>query len=285
MKGYCDDIEKATLANEDFRRVVYTGKLLGHFRVPSKQDAKFNRCPDLGETFGGASDPAVDFPDAGQADKAFDPLRQTLLDLQGDDDEVPLSGLKDQLRKRDPTWSEKDLGYAGFLQFVKAAAAKGIVNMEWDEQEGDYFLYNKLEASGDGGKSDEQREALRSQNEVSGAAFKMDLDPRTTKLGSWLRRLSIDELPQLWNVLKGEMSLVGPRPHPYDDVARYEGWQLARLAVKPGMTGLWQIELRREAEFDAWVEKDLEYIRRRSLWLDIKILARTLPAVARAAGR
>ena len=86
-------------------------------------------------------DPAVDFPDAGQADKAFDLLRQTLLDLQGDDDEVPLSGLKDQLRKRDPNWSEKDFGYAGFLQFVKAAAAKGIVNMEWDDAEGDYFLY------------------------------------------------------------------------------------------------------------------------------------------------
>jgi hypothetical protein len=86
-------------------------------------------------------DPAVDFPEAGQADKAFDVLRQTLLDLQGDDEEVPLSGLKDQMRKRDPTWSEKDLGYSGFLQFVRAAAAKGIVNMEWDDQEGDYFLY------------------------------------------------------------------------------------------------------------------------------------------------
>jgi len=86
-------------------------------------------------------DPAVDFPDTGQADKAFDLLRQTLLDLQGEDGEVPLSGLKDQLRKRDPNWSEKDLGYAGFLQFVKAAAAKGIVNMEWDDNEGDYLLY------------------------------------------------------------------------------------------------------------------------------------------------
>jgi hypothetical protein len=86
-------------------------------------------------------DPAVDFPEAGQADKAFDVLRQTLLDLQGDDDEVPLSGLKDQMRKRDPSWSEKDLGYAGFLQFVKAAAAKGAVHMEWDDEEGDYFLY------------------------------------------------------------------------------------------------------------------------------------------------
>src|SRR5829696_4916508 len=86
-------------------------------------------------------DPAVDFPDAGQADKSFDLLRETLLDLQGDDEEVPLSGLKDQLRKRDANWSEKDLGYAGFLQFVKAAAAKGVVTMEWDDEEGDYFLY------------------------------------------------------------------------------------------------------------------------------------------------
>ena len=86
-------------------------------------------------------DPAVDFPDSGQGDKAFDVLRQTLVDLQGEEDEVPLSGLKDQIRKRDPNWSEKDLGYAGFLQFVKAAAAKGAVNMEWDDQEGDYFLY------------------------------------------------------------------------------------------------------------------------------------------------
>jgi hypothetical protein len=86
-------------------------------------------------------DPAVDFPEAGQADKAFDVLRQTLRDLQGEDGEVPLSGLKDQMRKRDPNWSEKDLGYAGFLQFVRAAAAKGSVNMEWDDAEGDYFLY------------------------------------------------------------------------------------------------------------------------------------------------
>ena len=86
-------------------------------------------------------DPAVDFPEAGQADKAFDVLRQTLRDLQGEDGEVPLSGLKDQMRKRDPNWSEKDLGYAGFLQFVRAAAAKGIVHMEWDDDEGDYFLY------------------------------------------------------------------------------------------------------------------------------------------------
>jgi uncharacterized LabA/DUF88 family protein len=86
-------------------------------------------------------DPAVDFPEAGQAGHAFDLLRETVLELQGEDGEVPLSGLKDQLRKRAPDWSEKDLGYSGFLQFVKAAAANGVVVMEWDDSEGDYFLY------------------------------------------------------------------------------------------------------------------------------------------------
>ncbi|HEX8929166.1 MAG TPA: NYN domain-containing protein [Actinomycetota bacterium] len=86
-------------------------------------------------------DPAVDFPDTGQSSQAFETLRTTVLDLQGDDDEVPLSGLKDQIRKRVPNWSEKDLGYAGFLQFAKAAAASGAVNMEFDDDEGDYFLY------------------------------------------------------------------------------------------------------------------------------------------------
>jgi uncharacterized LabA/DUF88 family protein len=86
-------------------------------------------------------DPAVDFPDTGQSSQAFETLRKTVLDLQGEDDEVPLSGLKDQIRKRVPNWSEKDLGYAGFLQFAKAAAASGAVNMEFDDDEGDYFLY------------------------------------------------------------------------------------------------------------------------------------------------
>jgi uncharacterized LabA/DUF88 family protein len=85
-------------------------------------------------------DPAVDFPDTGQSAQAFDTLRTTVLELQGDDDEVPLSGLKDQIRKRVPNWSEKDLGYSGFLQFARAAAASGTVDMEWDDDEGDYFL-------------------------------------------------------------------------------------------------------------------------------------------------
>jgi OST-HTH/LOTUS domain len=86
-------------------------------------------------------DPAVDFPAAGQADQAFSLLQATVKDLQGEDEDVPLSGLKDQIRKRAPGWSEKDLGYAGFLQFVKAAASSGALAMEWDDEEGDYFLY------------------------------------------------------------------------------------------------------------------------------------------------
>ncbi len=86
-------------------------------------------------------DPGVDFPEAGQGGQAFEMLRKTVMELQGDEDEVPLSGLKDQIRKRAPGWSEKDLGYSGFLQFAKAAAASNVVGMEWDDEEGDYFLY------------------------------------------------------------------------------------------------------------------------------------------------
>jgi lipopolysaccharide/colanic/teichoic acid biosynthesis glycosyltransferase len=134
--------------------------------------------------------------------------------------------------------------------------------------------------------ADAHRDDLRSQNEVAGgAAFKMTNDPRITRLGRILRRSSIDELPQLLNVLRGEMSLVGPRPHPFDDVAGYEPWHLRRFAMKPGITGLWQVEGRRDADFDRWVELDLEYIRQWSLPLDLKILARTIPAVLRGSGR
>lgn len=133
--------------------------------------------------------------------------------------------------------------------------------------------------------ADAMRADLRSSNEIDGAAFKMERDPRVTRLGWWLRRTSLDELPQLWNVLKGEMSLVGPRPHPYDDVARYTPWHLRRLAAKPGMTGLWQVELRGDPDFDRCVEKDIEYVERRSLWLDIDILWRTIPAVLHRTGR
>jgi exopolysaccharide biosynthesis polyprenyl glycosylphosphotransferase len=119
---------------------------------------------------------------------------------------------------------------------------------------------------------------LADRSEVSGAAFKMSNDPRVTRTGRLLRRSSLDELPQLWNVLKGEMSLVGPRPALPREVDSYDLWHRRRLSMKPGMTGLWQVSARSSTSFDTWAELDLSYIDRWSLWLDFKILARTVPA-------
>jgi exopolysaccharide biosynthesis polyprenyl glycosylphosphotransferase len=134
--------------------------------------------------------------------------------------------------------------------------------------------------------ADARRAELRAHNEIDGnASFKMTNDPRVTKVGNFLRKSSIDELPQLWNVLRGEMSLVGPRPHPFDDVAGYDDWHRRRLSMRPGITGLWQIGGRRETSFDRWVEKDLEYIDRWSLWLDFRVIVATIPALIRAEGR
>jgi exopolysaccharide biosynthesis polyprenyl glycosylphosphotransferase len=109
-------------------------------------------------------------------------------------------------------------------------------------------------------------------------AFKLNQDPRITRTGRFLRRTSLDELPQLWNVLKGEMSLVGPRPAPPREVEGYDLWHRRRLSMKPGITGLWQVSARGSDDFDDRAELDLSYIDRWSLWLDFKIMARTLPA-------
>ena len=125
-------------------------------------------------------------------------------------------------------------------------------------------------------------EALMAHSEIEGAAFKMTDDPRVTRSGRVLRRSSLDELPQLWNVLLGEMSLVGPRPALPREVDTYDLWHRRRLSMKPGITGLWQVSARRSASFDAWAQLDLSYIDRWSLWLDIKILARTRPTWLRS---
>jgi exopolysaccharide biosynthesis polyprenyl glycosylphosphotransferase len=126
---------------------------------------------------------------------------------------------------------------------------------------------------------------LRSLNEIEGQAFKLTDDPRITRVGRFLRRTSLDELPQLWNVLTGAMSLVGPRPPMPSEVSGYDVWHRRRLSMKPGITGLWQVHARGESDFDRWVEKDLEYIDNWSLWLDAQIVLRTLPAVLRLEGR
>jgi exopolysaccharide biosynthesis polyprenyl glycosylphosphotransferase len=116
-------------------------------------------------------------------------------------------------------------------------------------------------------------------NELNGHAFKVSDDPRISRTGRWLRRLSLDELPQFWNVLLGEMSLVGPRPPLPREVAGYDIWHRRRLSMKPGITGLWQVSARHEEDFDRWVELDLDYIDGWSIWLDLKIMLRTVPAM------
>jgi exopolysaccharide biosynthesis polyprenyl glycosylphosphotransferase len=133
--------------------------------------------------------------------------------------------------------------------------------------------------------ADDHKPALRSTaNQRSGPFFKIANDPRITRTGAWLRSSSIDELPQLINVIRGDMSLVGPRPHPLDDVERYGVEDLRRLDVKPGLTGLWQVAARRDPSFETNMHLDLEYIENWSLALDAKILLQTVPAVLRGEG-
>jgi exopolysaccharide biosynthesis polyprenyl glycosylphosphotransferase len=129
-----------------------------------------------------------------------------------------------------------------------------------------------------------QKAKLRNENERNGPFFKMENDPRITRVGRWLRKYSFDELPQLWNVLRGDMSLVGPRPHPLDDYERYSIEHLRRLDVSPGLTGLWQVTARSDPSFETNMARDLEYIENWSLGLDLAILFKTIPAVLRAEG-
>jgi lipopolysaccharide/colanic/teichoic acid biosynthesis glycosyltransferase len=124
-----------------------------------------------------------------------------------------------------------------------------------------------------------QKALLKAQNEQDGPAFKIKDDPRVTKVGKFLRKTSIDELPQLWNVLIGDMTLVGPRPLPVNESDACEGWQRRRLDVTPGLTCIWQVRGRSRVSFAEWVRMDVSYIRRRTFMHDVAILAQTVPAV------
>ena len=134
--------------------------------------------------------------------------------------------------------------------------------------------------------AEQRRDELAKFNEMDGPVFKITHDPRITPIGKWLRKFSVDELPQLYNVLKGDMSLVGPRPLPVDEVKRFDDVaHRRRLSVKPGLTCLWQIQGRSNVtNFKEWVRLDLEYIDNWSLWLDLKIILMTVPVVIRGSG-
>lgn len=134
--------------------------------------------------------------------------------------------------------------------------------------------------------ADDVRRELLAQNEMTGPVFKVTGDPRVTKLGAWLRRYSLDELPQLYSVLKGDMSLVGPRPPLVAEYAQFTGYQKQKLLVRPGITCLWQVSGRnRICDFNEWIALDLEYIRSWSLGLDMKILLKTAREVCIGSGR
>ena len=132
--------------------------------------------------------------------------------------------------------------------------------------------------------ADALKKELMAQNEIEGAMFKMKDDPRITRVGHFIRKYSLDELPQLFNVLKGDMSLVGPRPPLPEEVAQYTDYQKQRLLVTPGCTGLWQVTVRNEADFDEMVDIDLNYIQQRGFMMDLWILVMTVKIMIKPNG-
>lgn len=124
--------------------------------------------------------------------------------------------------------------------------------------------------------AEELKEKLAKQNEMSGPMFKMKNDPRVTKVGKFIRKTSIDELPQLLNILKGDMTLVGPRPSLPREVEKFESWMLKRLEVKPGLTCYWQVSGRNNIDFYEWMKLDLKYVNDMGFWLDIKLIFKTV---------
>lgn len=124
--------------------------------------------------------------------------------------------------------------------------------------------------------AEELKEKLKEQNEMSGPMFKMKEDPRVTKVGKFIRKTSIDELPQLINILRGDMSLVGPRPSLPKEVEQFEGWMMERLEVKPGLTCYWQVYGRNNIDFEDWMRLDIKYVRERNTLIDIKLIFKTV---------
>lgn len=186
-------------------------------------------------------------------------------------------------------------GPAFFVQ-KRVGARRRLRNgrMVWEHFTFDLYKFRTMTANNDNSihkeymaayiSGDTEKLAELQQKQGSADSFKMTQDPRVTKIGSFLRRTSLDELPQLWNILKGEMSIVGPRPPIPYEVEMYRVDQRRRLDAIPGLTGLWQVSGRCITSFDEMVELDLEYVRMQSLWLDIKIILLTIPAALSSKG-
>ena len=185
------------------------------------------------------------------------------------------------------------LGAAALLVALPVVAAAAV----WIKLDSPGPVFHRAVRVGRGGRkftflklrsmqrdAEELRGLLLHLNQASGPAFKLHDDPRVTRAGRFLRKTSLDELPQLWHVVRGDMSLVGPRPPFPEEVERYEPWMLKRLSVRPGLTCLWQIKGRSDLSFDEWMRLDLEYVERMSLALDLKILLLTPAAVISGRG-
>ncbi|MEY8756302.1 sugar transferase [Peribacillus frigoritolerans] len=168
--------------------------------------------------------------------------------------------------------------------FIKIEDPKGPIffkQVRIGKDETEFYMYKFRSMVTD---AEDKLKDILSLNEVSGAMFKMKEDPRVTKIGKFIRKTSIDELPQLWNVLKGEMSLVGPRPPLTREVEQYTSFDKQRLLVTPGCTGLWQVSGRNGLSFEEMVDLDIQYINNRSIYRDIKIILKTVKCMINSDG-
>ena len=200
-----------------------------------------------------------------------------------------------EVQKAEPARRALDIAVSASALLMLAPVLGTIAALVWVEDRGPILFCQQR--VGQGGKcfafykfrsmvpnAEALKDSLQAHNEADGPIFKMKRDPRITRIGKTLRRYSLDELPQLWNVLKGDMSLVGPRPHLPRELESCPNYPLERLSVPPGLICLREVTGRSKLTFDEWIALDLEYVRKRSFWLDLTILVRALPAILRGDG-
>jgi lipopolysaccharide/colanic/teichoic acid biosynthesis glycosyltransferase len=202
---------------------------------------------------------------------------------------------KESVKKGEPLNRALDIVVSAGALLVLAPVFGTIAALVWVEDRGP-ILFSQQRV-GQGGKcfpfykfrsmvphAEALKKSLQAQNEATGPIFKMKNDPRITRIGRTLRRYSLDELPQLWNVLRGDMSLVGPRPHLPSEIESYDNYPIERLSVTPGLICLREVMGRSALTFEEWIALDLEYVRTRSFWLNLSILLRAIPAILKGDG-